>query len=75
MVDVKPTSAKLVDRSRRIVAAAGGVGPAKATRLLETANGELKTAIVMARLDVAAPEARARLARANGHVRRAISKG
>ncbi len=72
MVDLKPTSAKLVDRSRRIVVAAGGVRAAKAARLLATSGGEVKTAIVMARLEIDADEARARLERAGGHVRKAL---
>ncbi len=72
MVDLKPTSAKLVDRSRRIVVAAGGVRAAKAARLLATAGGEVKTAIVMARLGIDADEARARLERAGGYVRKAL---
>lgn len=72
MVDLKPTSAKLVDRSRRIVAVAGEVGDARAGRLLRAADGEVKTAIVMARLGVEAEEARERIARAGGHVRKAL---
>jgi N-acetylmuramic acid 6-phosphate etherase len=72
MVDLKPTSAKLVDRSCRIVAAAGHVTAAKAARLLSTAGGEVKTAIVMGRLGIDAEEARARLDRAGGHVREAL---
>lgn len=72
MVDLKPTSAKLVDRTRRIVAAATGQDDADVTRLLASADGEVKTAIVMSKLGVSAPQARARLAAANGHVRRAL---
>jgi len=74
MVDLKPTSAKLVDRTRRIVAAATGLDDADVTRLLADAGGEVKTAIVMAKLRVPAPEARARLAAAGGHVRRALGR-
>ena len=73
MVDLKPTSAKLVDRTRRIVAAATGQDDADVTRLLASAGGEVKTAIVMSKLGVSAPEARARLADASGHVRRALA--
>ena len=69
MVDLRPTSAKLRDRSLRIVAAAGGVSGARAKRLLRAAQGEVKTAIVMARLSVSAAEARRRLLEAQGHVR------
>jgi len=74
MVDLKPTSAKLVDRTRRIVAAATGRSDAEVLRLLERANGEVKTAIVMGKLAVSADEARGRLAAAHGHVRAALSK-
>jgi N-acetylmuramic acid 6-phosphate etherase len=73
MVDMKPTNAKLRDRARRIVMAAGEVGVDEAARLLVEAGGEAKTAIVMARLEVSAPEARDRLATAGGHVRAAVS--
>jgi len=72
MVDLRPTSAKLRDRSRRIVAAAAGVTPSAAARLLSRSGGEVKTAIVMGRLGVGAAEARQRLAGAGGHVRRAL---
>jgi N-acetylmuramic acid 6-phosphate etherase len=74
MVDLKQTSAKLVDRARRIVATAADVSGDDADRLLRAADGEAKTAIVMARLDVSAAEARKRLARAGGQVRRALAR-
>ncbi len=75
MVDLKPTSAKLVDRQRRIVSAATGKSDAEVVSLLERSNGEVKTAIVMGRLGVSADEARARVARAGGHVRKALGRG
>lgn len=73
MVDVRPGSAKLRDRARRIVATAGRVSASQAATLLTDAGGEVKTAIVMARLKLDADAARRRLARARGHVRRALS--
>jgi N-acetylmuramic acid 6-phosphate etherase len=73
MVDVRPSNAKLEDRARRIVEAAGHVNPARARRLLGDADGEVKTAIVMARLGLNAADARARLREARGHVRQALS--
>jgi N-acetylmuramic acid 6-phosphate etherase len=73
MVDLKPTSAKLADRTRRIVAAATGEREAGVTRLLSASRGEVKTAIVMSKLGVSAAEARARLADAHGHVRAALA--
>ncbi len=75
MVDLRPTSAKLADRGRRILAAAGRVGQARAARLMAEAGGEVKTAIVMARLGTGAEEARRRIAQAKGHVRGALAKG
>ena len=75
MVDLKPTSAKLVDRQRRIVAAATKKSDAEVERLLEEAGAEVKTAIVMGRLGVSPAAARERLARAKGHVRKALGRG
>jgi N-acetylmuramic acid 6-phosphate etherase len=74
MVDLRPTSAKLEDRARRIVAAATGTDEREASRLLRSAGGEVKTAIVMGRLSVPPGTARVRLARAKGHVRKALGE-
>jgi N-acetylmuramic acid 6-phosphate etherase len=73
MVDLRPTSAKLKDRGRRVVAAGVGIRQREAARLLRAAGGEIKTAIVMGRLGVGPDPARDRLARARGHVRRALA--
>ena len=74
MVDLRPTSAKLVDRTRRVVAAAARIPEREAERLLRETGGEVKTAIVMGRRRVTAKEARRRLAGARGHVRRALRR-
>jgi N-acetylmuramic acid 6-phosphate etherase len=74
MVDLRRGSAKLVDRARRIVESAGRVDAARADALLAAAQGEARTAIVMARLGVGAEEARGRLAEAGGHVRKALGE-
>jgi N-acetylmuramic acid 6-phosphate etherase len=74
MVDLRPTSAKLVDRGRRIVSVAAGLRAREAARVLADADGEVKTAVVMARLGVSAGVARRRLVRARGHVRRALAR-
>jgi N-acetylmuramic acid 6-phosphate etherase len=73
MVDMKQTNAKLRDRGRRIVMAAGQVQADEAARLLAE-GGDMKTAIVMARLGVSADAARKRIAAADGHVRAALGK-
>jgi N-acetylmuramic acid 6-phosphate etherase len=75
MVDLRPGSAKLADRARRIVAQACGLPPAEAAGLLAAAGGEVKTAIVMGRLGLAVEEARARVAAAAGHLFRALAAG
>jgi N-acetylmuramic acid 6-phosphate etherase len=73
MVDVQPTNDKLRRRAAGIVATATGVELDEATRLLQAANYEAKTAIVMALANVDADEARSRLARSGGHVREAAA--
>ena len=75
MVDLRQGSAKLQDRAVRIVAAAAGIAEPAARALLEAAGGEVKTAIVMGRLEVDAPTARARLDLSRGHVRGALKPG
>lgn len=72
MVDLRPGSAKLVDRSVRIVAAAAELSSEAARELLERTGGEVKTAIIVGRLRIAPEAARRRLAGAGGHVRRAL---
>jgi N-acetylmuramic acid 6-phosphate etherase len=74
MVDLRPTNAKLRDRARRIIMDAGEVSPERAEALLAEAGGEVKTAIVMARLGLGATAARDALARARGHVRAALRR-
>ena len=73
MVDLRQGSAKLQDRAVRIVAETTELPSRIVRELLEQADHEVKTAIVMARLDVDAQTARRRLQDADGHVRRALS--
>jgi N-acetylmuramic acid 6-phosphate etherase len=71
MVDVRPTSAKLVERAKGLVMHLGGVEYERATQLLEQSEHDVKLAVLMARgLDL--PEARRRLAGAGGFLRRAL---
>ncbi len=72
MVDLRPGSAKLVERSRRIVMRVTGRNYDGAAELLAQADGRVKVALVMALRDVPAPEAEALLAAADGFVRRAV---
>lgn len=73
MVDLRPGSQKLVERSRRIVMEIADVEFEEAVRLLEAAEGHVKTALVMALAGVDAAEANQRLAAADGFVRGALS--
>jgi N-acetylmuramic acid 6-phosphate etherase len=71
MVNVQPKNAKLADRARRIIAEASGIGAEEAARLLEL-GGNVKTAIVMAKLRVDRAEAERILAEANGVIGTAL---
>ena len=72
MVDVKTTSRKLELRAERITAAVGRVPLEEARRLLDLTGDDVKTAIVMARLGVAADEARRRIAKAGGFLKKIL---
>jgi N-acetylmuramic acid 6-phosphate etherase len=72
MVDVQATNAKLRDRAQRIVATVGRVDARRAGRLLRQAGWQVKTAIVMARTGVNAPDATRRLAEVNGSLGAAL---
>jgi len=72
MVNVQPTNAKLVDRAQRIIMAATGCDQSTAAKLL-TATGNVKTAIVMQKLNLDRPTAESRLATALGSLAAALS--
>jgi N-acetylmuramic acid 6-phosphate etherase len=74
MVDLKATNQKLQDRAARIVAALTNLPRSAAIDLLASADGQVKTAIVMQRLNVSAAEARAHLEAADGNLRRALEQ-
>lgn len=75
MVDVQATNAKLHARALAIVRAATDTDEATAAALLDTAGGETKTAIVIARLGLAPGRARALLAAHDGRLRDALDAG
>ncbi len=66
MVDLQVTCEKLQDRGERILEELLHIERADAAELLERADGHVKTALVMARLDTDAEEARRRLDEADG---------
>ncbi len=72
MVDMKPTNQKLRDRAVRIVQKALEMeDKAEAAELLESAGGDVKTAIVMRSCQVSREQAREALEKNEGFVRRA----
>lgn len=72
MVDVKPTNAKLVERSKRIIMQATDADYETAATVFEKAHQNVKVAIVMILTGVDETEAQKRLQEANGFVRKTI---
>jgi N-acetylmuramic acid 6-phosphate etherase len=69
MVDVQTTNAKLRRRAVRLVQQASRVNERTAERALAGAQGDVKVAIAMVRLNLSADEARRRLDAADGRLR------
>lgn len=74
MVDVKATNYKLHQRALQIIQQATGANPADAGALLQAANNEVKTAIVMKLTHSEPEQARAQLAAHNGMLRAALGE-
>lgn len=74
MVDMRPTNAKLVDRAKRIVAAATESDEATAAQALSAAGGRTKVAVVMLLAGVDAPRAEQLLSHGDGSVSVAIAE-
>jgi N-acetylmuramic acid 6-phosphate etherase len=72
MIDLRPRSAKLDARARRLVREIGRVRDREAARLLRAAGGSAKLAIVMARLEIGPRQARQRLRSAAGSLRQLL---
>jgi N-acetylmuramic acid 6-phosphate etherase len=75
MVDLRPTSAKLRARARRIVCALTGLSPAEARALLARAGGRPTVAVMMHRRGVSATAARRRLAAHGDDLGAALGEG
>lgn len=72
MVNMQPKNQKLVSRARRIIAKAGVVDDDRAGELLEASGGNVRIAIVMARLNIGREDAERRLAEAGGRISAAL---
>lgn len=75
MVDLRATSQKLLERSRRTVMTVTGVDYAAASRAIDAADGSVKTALVMLKRGCGRAEAEARLSSGGGFVRLALEDG
>jgi len=75
MIDVAVSNRKLRRRAEDIVAELVSCDEGTAARLLDAADMEAKTAVVMGLEDVDATTARARLAAADGRLRHALGSG
>lgn len=73
MVDVQVTNDKLAERAQRLVSQIGGVELSKAKELLDEADGDVKTAVVMQHRKVNVVQARHLLRQVDGHLRTLIS--
>lgn len=74
MVDVQPTNAKLIQRSKNIIMKATGADLKTATEKLVESDYDVKVAILMVLLDVDKATAVAQLEATNGHVRQSLEK-
>lgn len=72
MIDLQMTNKKLVERSKRIIMTITGLSYDDAAEYLKQAGGHVKTALVIILAGVDADEARVRLEKADGFVRKAI---
>lgn len=74
MVDLKPTSEKLVERAKGIITVLTGVDYHSADKFFEASGRNVKTAIVMIRRGVSKEQAEVLLAEADGFLARALEE-
>ena len=74
MVDLKPTSEKLVERAKGIIVMLTGAGYDKAAELFERSGRNVKVSVVMAKMGVGREEAEKALERAGGFLARALGE-
>ena len=72
MVDLKASNQKLWDRGTRILAYVTNINYDEALALLKSADGEVKTAVVMSKLNMDMKDARAHLNGKQGSLRKTL---
>jgi len=75
MVDLKALNAKLWDRGARIMSEVARLTYEEALDVLKQADGEVKTALVMAQRGLSAEDSRSRLKDQDGSLRRVLESG
>jgi N-acetylmuramic acid 6-phosphate etherase len=74
MIDVKASNQKVSDRIVRILAEASGRNVSASEHALRQAGHNMRVALVMLKVGISAPGAKARLARKNGDLRKALGE-
>jgi N-acetylmuramic acid 6-phosphate etherase len=74
MINVQPNNEKLVDRAQRILMTLLGCERERAASLLEQSGMNVRTALVMGRLDAGRQEAESLLAAAGGNIRQVLAR-
>ncbi|MEJ2722439.1 MAG: N-acetylmuramic acid 6-phosphate etherase, partial [bacterium] len=74
MVDLKPTSEKLVERAKGIIMMLTGVGYDEAARIFAASGRNVKLSVIMAKLGVDRDAAERRLTAADGFLARALGE-
>ena len=74
MVDLRASNTKLTERTRHIVTLLTDLDANAAEKLLDSCDGELKTALVSQLCKTSPAEARQRLEKAQGHLRQALEE-
>ena len=74
MVDVKPTNEKLIERSKQIIMEATGCCYEEACKKFEESGRECKVAIIMILLSCSKDQAKDKLVKSGGFVKKALKK-
>lgn len=72
MIDLMPVNAKLVERSKRLINEITGCGESRAAQIFEDSGRKIRTAVIMASLEVSKEEAEVLLKQGNGNINNAL---
>ncbi|MEL3906708.1 MAG: N-acetylmuramic acid 6-phosphate etherase [Treponema sp.] len=72
MIDLMPVNAKLVERSKRLINEITGCGESCAARIFEDSGRKIRTAVIMASLNIGKEEAETLLEQGGGNINAAL---